>query len=168
MPYVDHFNSTDGLIAHLDTVVPVIADPVLRAQYVGFLSVAVVTVFELCVKDLLIEFARKKNRHFGVYCANVFDKLNGRVTLKDLREMHIKKFGDKYVTRFESKINDLEFSALRDRGVSLKSSYGNVIIWRHKFAHEGVVPANASYAETTRGYEAGKEIVRCLADSMIR
>lgn len=168
MPYVDHFNSTDGLIAHLDTVIPGIADPVLKAQYVGFLSVAVVTVFELCVKDLLIDFARRKNRHFGIYCANVFDRLNGRVALKDLKETHIKKFGEKYVSRFEAKIDASELAALRDRGISLKSSYGNVIIWRHKFAHEGVLPANANYMETTKGYEAGKEIVRCLAESMVR
>jgi hypothetical protein len=130
--------------------------------------VAVVTVFELCVKDLLIEFAKKKNKHFGIYCANVFDRLNGRVTLKDLKELHVKKFGDKYVAKFEAKVEELELLSLRERGISVKSSYGNVIVWRHKFAHEGIVPPNASYAETTKGYEAGREIVRCLADTMVR
>lgn len=168
MPYTDHFRSTDDLIAHLDGVVPTITDPVLKSQYIGFLNVSVVTVFELCVKELLVDFARKKNRSFGVYCANVFEKLNGRVSLKDLRDMHVKKFGEKYVNRFSVRLDAAEVVALRERAISLKSSYGNVIVWRNKFAHEGLLPANASYRETTRGYEAGKEIISCLANSMVR
>lgn len=168
MPYTDHFRATDDLVAHLNLVVPGIVYPALKSQYIGFLNVSVVTVFELCIKDLLVEFARKKNKSFGVYCANVFEKLNGRVSLKDLKEVHVKKFGEKYVTKFSSRLEVLEVDALRDRGVSLKSSYGNIIVWRNKFAHEGVLPANASYGETCSGYDAGKEIISCLAQAMVR
>lgn len=168
MAYTDHFQAADDLVAHLNTVVPNISDPLLRAKYIGFLGISVVTVFELCVREVLIEFARKKNKHFGVYCSSVFDRLNGRVTLKDLREVHIKPFGDKYVSRFNSKLDTLEKASLTAGNGSVKASYGNVITWRHSFAHQGVLPANASYAETTKGFVAGKSVMSCLAQAMVR
>lgn len=168
MAYTDHFASGDRLIAHLDVVVPTITDPLLRAQYVGFLTVSVVTVFELCVKDVLTEFATRKHKTFGTYCSNAFERLNGRVNLRDLREQHIKRFGDKYVGRFNSKITALENEFLRRDRISVSSSYGNVIVWRNSFAHEGRLPPNASYEETTKGYRCGREILRCLSEAMVR
>jgi hypothetical protein len=137
-------------------------------QYVGFLNVSVVTVFELCVKDVLIEFARRKHKGFGAYCSNAFERLNGRVSLKDLREGHIPRFGEKYVARFGALLDVSEHATLVARRGSLKASYGNVIVWRNKFAHEGVLPANASFPETKAGYEAGKEVISCLARAMVR
>jgi hypothetical protein len=168
MAYSDHFRSTDDLIAHLDTVIPGLTSPVIRAQYTGFLCVAVVTVFELCIKELFVEFAEKKHRSFGTYCGNVFEKMNGRVALKDLKEVHIKKFGDQYVKKFTVKLEDMERRGLREERMSIKSSYGNVIVWRNSFAHEGILPPNASYEETSVGYKAGQKIVACLAQSMVR
>jgi hypothetical protein len=168
VPYTDHFHAADDLILHLDQVVPTIADPVLRTQYVGFLCVSVVTVFELCIKDVLVDFAHKKNRNFGAYCANAFERMNGRVSLKDLRDMHVKKFGEKYVSKFATKLDAIELLTLKQKGLSLKASYGNVIVWRNKFAHEGVLPANANYVETAKGYAAGREIIACLARAMVR
>jgi len=168
MSYTDRFLLLDALIGHLDTVVPVLPDPFLRSQHVGFLTVSVVTVFELSIKDIFLEFSRKKNGAFGTYCGNVMEKMNGRISLRDLREVHVPKFGEKYLAKFRKKLEVQEQVFLRSSGFSVKSSYGNVVVWRNSFAHEGVLPVNATYAETCKGYDAGKIVLRCLAESMIR
>jgi hypothetical protein len=135
---------------------------------VGFLTVSVVTVFELSIKDIFLEFSSKKHGSFGTYCGNVMDRMNGRISLKDLREIHVRKFGDKYIQRFLKKLDLQERDSLISSGFSVKSSYGNVVVWRNSFAHEGVLPVNASYVETRKGYEAGKLVLHCLAESMTR
>lgn len=168
MSYVHRFSSVDGFVTHLNGVIPALKDPFLQTQYVGFLCVSVVTVFELCIKDLFLSFAEKKHKSFGRYCSNVFDKMNGRVMIRDLRELHIKRFGDKYVSKFDSEISSCENANLSARGLSIRSSYGNVVVWRNSFAHEGSLPANASYLETCRGYESGKLILECLGRAMVR
>ena len=53
MPYLDHFQHADDVVTHLNSVVPTIPDPLLRAKYVGFVSVAAVTVYELAIKEIL-------------------------------------------------------------------------------------------------------------------
>lgn len=168
MPYTDHYVGLDRLIAHLDTVVPGLTDSFLRSHYVGFLTVSVVTVFEICIKEVLTEFAEKKHKAFGVYCANSYERMNGRIGLKDLKDLHVKKFGEKYLLKLVSSIDRREIELLNIRRISIKSSYGNVITWRNSYAHEGVLPVNASYNETRVAYESGKEIIKCLADSMVR
>jgi hypothetical protein len=52
MPYADHFKLADDLIAHLDTIVPNIADPFIVSRYIGLAAVAGVTSYELAVRDI--------------------------------------------------------------------------------------------------------------------
>lgn len=170
MSYVDRFQLVDGLTPHLDTVMLATPapDPFLASRYVGFLCVSAVTVIELAVRDILIEFASKKHRVFGVFCNERYERLNGRVTLKDLRENHVKKFGNKYVERFSQMLEAEELRELAASGRSIKSSYGNLITWRHSYAHQGVLPANASYLEAKQGFELGKDVLHCLDKAMKR
>lgn len=144
------------------------SDPFLATRYVGFLCVSAVTVVELAVRDILIDFASKKHRVFGVFCNELYERLNGRVTLKDLRENHVKKFGDRYVERFSKMLDAEELRELAASGRSIKSSYGNLITWRHSYAHQGVLPANASYLEAKQGFELGKHVLHCLDRAMKR
>lgn len=168
MSYQTRFAPLDRLITHLDSVVPSLADPFLRSHYVGFLCVSVVTVFELCAKDIFCTFAEKKHKSFGAYCSNVFEKMNGRISISDLKDVHAKKFGEKYVRRLAVRLDAKEKESLINSRISIKSSYGNVIVWRNSFAHEGVLPANASYGETRKGYECGKHVLECLDFAMTR
>ena len=168
MTYTDRFIPLDGLIVHMDVSVPGLDDPILKSQYVGFLNVAVVTVWELSIKAIFLDFANKKHGSFGTYCGNVLERMNGRISIKDLKEMHVRRFGDKYLTKFSKKLDELERAELAVSGTSIKSSYGNIVVWRNSFAHEGVLPPNASYAETRKGYECGKLLLQCLASSMVR
>lgn len=168
MSYSDRFVDLDALVVHMDTILPAISDQVLVSQYVGFLCVTVVTVFELSIKDIFLDFSSKKHQAFGVYCGNVIEKMNGRISIKDLRDDHIRKFGQKYVRKFTVLLDACERRALAGSGQSVKAAYGNVLVWRNSFAHQGILPANANYDETRNGYSAGKDVMACLASAMRR
>lgn len=168
MGYVDHFRLADDYIAHTNVIVNNIADPFIKQRYVGFITISAVTVYELAVKELLIDFAKKKHKVFGTVIENLYDKINGRIALRELKDTHIRRFGKKYIDRFHVKLELKENEFLKLYGRSIKSSYGNIITWRNAFVHEGHVPINASYSESIRAYEDGKEVIHALSGSMVR
>ena len=168
MAYTDHFQLADDLISHLDSVVVSIVDPFITSRYVGFVSVSAVTVYELAIKEIFIDFAQKKHKVFGVYAESHFRRLNGRIKTGELRNTHIPRFGERYVKRYRKLEGEAEAAALRHRGLSILAAYNNLIEWRHQFAHQGQIPTTATYAEVTQAYQTGKEIIHCLAKAMRR
>lgn len=166
MPYSSHFKLADDMIFHLDSIINGVADSFIASRYVGFVAVAAVTVYELAIKDIFREFGLKKHKVLGNFTEVYFDRINGRIKIKTIRDDYIKKFGEKYVKRFEKKIEATEKYFLKNNRVSIKSSYLNIIEWRNSFAHEGLVPSFVTYNEVTKSYEFGKEVVRCLAETM--
>ena len=168
MAYTDHFLHADDVVAHLNTIVPTITNPLLTAKYVGFVSIAAVTVFELALKEILIEFARKKHKLLGNFTEAYFDRINGRIKLQIIIDDYICKFGKKYKNRFCQNVEKRarEYLILHHRDI--KSSYGNIITWRNDFAHEGRINSTTTYHEVIQAYEDGKEIIHCLAASMTR
>ena len=167
MAYSDHFKLTDDLIQHLDPILAALRDPFIESRYTGFLAVSGVTVLELALKNIFCDFASAKHQVLGHFCSQYFERINGRIGLKPIKEEYLTKFGPKYQKRFELKLEKLERKYLRN-GASVKASYGNLVTWRNEFAHEGNIPANASYAEVKRAYECGKDVIHCLATCMRR
>lgn len=168
MPYYDHYALADDMIAHLNTVMGSISNPFIESRYVGFVAIAATTVYELAIKDIFYEFALQKHIVLETFTRSHFERLNGRIKFQTIRDEHCKKFGDKYVNRFKAKSDKLEQDWLETRRISVRSSYNNVIAWRHQFAHVGVIPSTVTYSEITQSYTVGKEIIRCLAESMYR
>lgn len=168
MAYSDHFKLADDLVAHLDTVIVALNDPFIESRYTGFVTVSAVTVLELALKTIFLEFAQAKHVVLGTFCSRYFDRINGKIGLSAIREDYLSKFGLKYQTRFGKRIEKIEQHSLRTIGTSVRSSYGNLITWRNTFAHQGIIPPNASYAEAKRAYECGKQIMQCLAGCMNR
>ena len=85
MAYNDRFRSTDKLVTHLSTIINGIIDSEIQASYAGFLSVSATTVYELAIKDIFNEFALKKNKVFGSFVENHFNRINGRIKIGDLK-----------------------------------------------------------------------------------
>jgi len=166
--YIDHFQHADDVVNHLNTIVPTIADPLLKTKYVGFVSVAAVTVYEMAIKDIFIDFAHKKHKVLGSFTESYFDRINGKIKLKIIKDEYIKRFGIKYRDRFQRKLDDRTRDYLRVNHRDIKNSYANLITWRNDFAHEGKVNTMATYAEVVQAYEDGKEIIHCLAECMRR
>lgn len=168
MTYSDHFLHADDIVKHLDIIIPSITDPLLTAKYVGFVSIAAVTVYELAVKDILIEFAKKKHKLLGNFTEAYFDRINGRIKLKVITDDYIGKFGTKYQNRFRQNIKKKSKEYLQLNHRDITSSYANLITWRNDFAHEGRVNSTTTYQEVIQAYSDGKEVIHCLAASMTR
>ena len=168
MPYADNFTHADDLVAHLNTVVPTVNDPLLQAKYVGFISVAAVTVYELALKEIFVEFARKKHQVFGNFAEAYFRRINGRIRIKVIKDEYIRRFGSKYQTRFERRVDKLVSDFIKSKRRDPTTAYSNLITWRNEFAHEGKINTTATYLEAAQAYEDGKEVVHTLAAVMNR
>jgi len=168
MVYTDHYQLADDVITHLNTVIGGIADPFIASRYVGFVSVASITVYELAIKEIFIDFGLRKHKVLGEFTRRNFDRINGRIKTSTIRDEYIICFGEKYVKRFKSKLDKAEKDSLRRLGISILSCYGNLITWRNQFAHEGQIPSTVTYNEVIKSYQVGKEVIRCLAETMKR
>lgn len=168
MAYSDHFAIADDFITHLDGVMDDMGDPFLQTRYLGFVVLSAVTVYELSIKEIFCTFAAKKHVVLGNMARTKFEQINGRIKLPSLRSEFIKPFGEKYLTRFNKRLEVAEVKSLREGSGSILASYGNIIQWRHNFVHQGTGPATTNYREIKAAYVRGKEVVRCLDGAMIR
>lgn len=168
MSYADNFTHADDVVLHLNSVVPVLGDPLLQVKYIGFVSIAAVTVYELAVKEIFITFGMKKHRALGSFTESYFDRINGRIKLTILKDDYIVRFGEKYKKRFSMKIRTRAHSFLLQHRRDIVSAYGNIITWRNAFAHEGRISTTATYRDVVQAYEDGKEVIHCLAETMTR
>ena len=168
MAYADHFQHADDVITHLNVIVPAISDRLLAAKYAGFVAVSAVTVYELAIKEIFCEFARKKHKVFGKFTESYFERINGRVSLRNIKDEYCPRFGDVYADRFKTHLEKAAHIHLIQHRRDVRSAYANLIIWRNDFAHEGRAPATATYTEVTQSYEDGKVVIQALASSMVR
>lgn len=168
MAYHDHFKIADDFIAHLDTALVPVADPFIRSRYVGLVSVSAVTVFKLAVKEIFCTFGEKKHKVLGNFVNKYFEKLNGQIGRDRIEKKYLAYFGDKYAKRFGALVDNAEFACLKTDHVSIKASYSNLLTWRNGFAHEGIIPAHATYDEVKKSYVYGRRLIDCLAEAMKR
>jgi len=166
--YDDHFQHADDVIAHLDTVVPILLNPLLKTKYAGFVTVAAVTVYELAIKEIFCEFGRRKHKVLGAFSESYFNRINGRITLDDIKKDYCRRYGDTYVSKFKKKLDAATNVYFAAHHRDLKNSYSNLIVWRNSFAHDGKVPAMVTYTEVVQAYQDGKEVIHSLASSMVR
>jgi hypothetical protein len=166
--YQSHFTHADQIIVHLGGLRGPELDPLLEIKYVGFVVVACVTVFEMAIKDILGSFAEKKHKVFGSYVRNRCERMNGKIQIDALKQDYISQFGDKYKARFDANLaKALKRNLLLSRR-DIRASYRNLIVWRNDFAHQGIMSANATWAEAVQAYEDGKEVIRCIDLTLVR
>lgn len=168
MSYIHHYTLADPIVGHLNSVVPEMTDPFIITRYIGLVSVAAVTVYELCIKEIFCGFGHKKHKVFGTYVNKSFERINGRIKLSNITEDYLPRFGDIYIKRFKKKLEKAEKTTIRQKHKSIRGSYGNIIVWRNQFAHEGDFPSTVTYQEAVESYQLGKEVIRILAETMRR
>jgi hypothetical protein len=168
MAFEDRFSLADDYLTHVDAVMAKTDDDFIRTRYLGFVAVSAVTSYELAIKDIVFRFSDAKHRVLGELARNKFDRLNGQIKLTDIRDRYLSCFGKKYCVQFDNQLAREEADALRSRQGSIKSSYGNLITWRHNFVHEGSWPNTATYGDIRRSYEHGKRLIRCIDRALVR
>lgn len=168
MSYLNNFQHADHIAAHLQTVVPTLADHLLKAKYAGFMAVAAVTVYEMAIKQIFCDFANQKHKVLGSFTESFFYRINGRIKLQVIKDEYVKFFGHKYKDRFKKNL-DLESSLyLRATGRDIVSSYSNLIVWRNDFSHQAATQSLSTFDETVKSYQDGKQVIASLAKSMTR
>ena len=168
MNFEDHFSIADDYITHVDSMMDSLNNQFLENQYLGFVIVSTVTVFEIAAKDIIFEFAKRKHKVFGEFMAGRFEKFNARIQVDDMKRDFVSKFGEKYVKRFDRELAKVERQGLVEAGQSTKGAYKNLINWRHNFVHTGSAPQTTNYQEVKKFYDLGKDVVRCLDKSLYR
>lgn len=164
MAYSDHFKLADDVSAHFDGVLS--GDPLLKSRYAGFYAVTSAAVLELALKQIVIDFAAANHQLFGNYVASKYERINGRIAVDDCMKEHLKPFGEKFKRTFKQRLEAIEKHFMGKSGISIKTSYNNLLTCRHSFAHEGAVPSTATYEEVKQGFEAGKLVMQCLARTL--
>lgn len=168
MPSTLDFTHADSIVAHLSTLIIPTLDPLITVKYAGFVSVAAVCVYEMAVKDIFLNFAAAKHSILESVTRERFDRINGRVKYKILKDEYVPLFGTKYSLKFSKAIHKQSQAFLRTHGRDIVSSYNNIVIWRNDFVHAAHVPSTATFAEVVRSYEDGKEVIKCLNLTMTR
>jgi hypothetical protein len=168
MPSTLKFDHADAIVAHFSALASPSVDPLITAKYAGFVAVAGVCVYEMAIKDIFINFGMRKHPVLGSVTREKFERINGRVSYKAIKDDYVSLFGEKYSLKFSKAIRTRSDELLRLNGRDIVSSYNNVVTWRNDFVHAAQVPATATFLEVVRSYEDGKEVIRCLNESMDR
>ena len=155
----------DQYVAESDEYVRSIQDDFMKTRFTGFLSVNAVTIYELCIKSILVEFSHRKDPTFGFYIARQYERMNGRIRLADLVDL-AGKFGSSYKDRFKEILANCEQEKLESERASVRQAYTQLVDWRHEFAHKGSIPTNATYDEAKKNYCLGKEVIRSFGMAM--
>lgn len=165
--YTRHFSLADDLISHLETTVPA-ADQFGRARFSGYVTVSAVTVLELSVKEIFCEFSQRRHVTLGFFVAAFFERINGRVRIKDIRADYLKPFGGPYLRRFDRHLAFASRRALLTEKADIQTSYENLVTWRNEFAHEGRLSGTASFDDIVSAYRRSKRVLACLHASLSR
>lgn len=95
MSYTAHFATADNVITNLAGVVAATADPIVVGQYTGFAAVSAVTVYELAIKEIFVDFAHSKHKVLGQFAESYFERINGRIGLQVLKKDYVPRFGER-------------------------------------------------------------------------
>lgn len=161
------FNSVDLLISQLEPLAQTGGiDPMIVSSWAGIIAVEAVTAYELSIKRICEDFAKKKHKVFGSFVKASYERLNGRISYKDLREGIVKPYGEKYYKRLTSIKESKTTIIMASDRVDLVQTYDNLIMCRNRFVHAGVL--TLSFAEAVKFYQIGKNLIDVLDETMKR
>lgn len=166
MAYTSRFASVDLLISQLQPLVTAAIDPMVLSSWAGIVAVEAVTAYELAIKDIFENFAKKKHKVFGTFVKATYSRLNGRITYKDLKDGLVKPYGTKYSTKLVRKKEAKTASVMASDGVDLITTYNNLIECRHQLVHAGVF--TMSFPEAVRAYQIGKKMIEVFDETKKR
>lgn len=155
MSYNSHFQDTDSAIDYLNEIRHEFHAS-FEKKLAGLICVMAVTSYELAIKEIFIEFAQKEYKPCSRFIDSYFNRLNGRIQIKDIKGQYISYFGDNYKEAFKKRLDEIP--------QNIRDSYNELIDWRHDFAHNGIIASERP--KVVNAYENGKEIIHCLAECM--
>ena len=163
MAYTDRFAAVDELISNLSPIISGLSAEV-QSKFVGFLAVNAITAYELAIREIIEDYATSKHCDFGEYVRCVFSRINGRISIGDIKG-ELKKFGGNYKDNFETNINSKESTILTTTGNSLFTCYDNLLTCRHRYVHASVI--TLTIQECIDYYQIGKNVIEALHETLV-
>jgi hypothetical protein len=133
-----------------------------RSDLAGLLVVLICAAYENCIKEILNSYAGRQSALFRIYTQNRYEKINSRIDIQDLQS-YAKTFHPDLGLKFKSKLKETSEYYLRRASVDIKSSYGQILQWRHIFAHTGARVTTVE--EVLRHHGLAKRVLFAFADS---
>jgi hypothetical protein len=154
----------DRLIAEIENFIPegTHGSTGFRADLAGLLVVAIASAYETCVKDVLISHASSKHGDFEYFITQNFAKLNSRIAKEDLFR-YAKLFSSKIHDDFKFLLNKRSGAIERRTGMRITETYGQILSWRHDYAHAGI--QNTTVSEAARFHRFAKRVLYCFDEA---
>ena len=164
--YAHHLQRAEDLTANVLKFAPPPGPEgdAFRADLAGLLAIAYVAAFENCVKTIFISFGTATNPILGTVTEHHFEKLASKIHYDFLGDGYALQFGHVYKAKYLKCLNAEEAAVLAASQVSMKEAYANMLTWRNKFAHEGVMLTTLE--EVTAAYPMAKRVIAALDSAM--
>ena len=161
-----HFARIDDLVAEMNEVVPSSTNyqsVKFRADLAGLLVVAIAATYENCVKEVLYSHTGRQHAAFESYARRKYNKINSRISINDLKS-YCELLDPALKKKFQDELAMRRKALLGRTGVNIESSYGQLLEWRHEFAHTGA--RNTTLEEASRAHLFGKRVIYTFAESL--
>lgn len=142
MPHEDiflHFKRIDNLTREIDLHAPIakIGTAEIRSDLAGLLVVSIVAMYETCVKETMSTYAGGHGARFQGFIERNYEKLSSKIEPNDLKR-YAKTFDPALRDRFVSILNGRKRLVSKLTGKNIETQLGNLLDWRHKYAHAGL------------------------------
>lgn len=154
-----HFSKIDELVLQINKNVPpddAFASVQFRSDLAGLLVVAMAATYETCVKEVLCSYAGGKHGSFGDFASRNYEKLNSRIKVQQLCE-YCALFDPEIKKKFNNKLKESKAKILIRTGTNIETSYGQILAWRHDFAHAW--NRNTTIEEAAMTHRAAKRVL---------
>lgn len=167
MPRADldfHFDRIEKLVVEMEQFVPTAAKGVagFRADLAGLLVMTTVASYESCVKETLISYAGRHHIAFANFATNNFKKLNSKISIGDLHR-YTSDFDDQVSVQFKAILKKRKDGIDGRIGKNIETAYGQMLSWRHAFAHAGT--RNTTIEEAVATHRLAKRVLYSFDDA---
>lgn len=150
-----------------DEIIRFVPQDTLRLQFrsdlSGLLVVAMAAAYENCVKEALVSYCGTHHEVFGIFASNQYAKLNSRININDLGN-YAKLFGAERHASFKANLKEKRRLILERTGRDISERYGQILEWRHQYAHAG--QQNTTVEEAFAAHTFGKRVIYTFAESL--
>jgi hypothetical protein len=118
--------------------------------------------YETCVKETLVNFASQHHASFGTFAQNQFRRLNSKISMQDL-STYARTFDDSINQSFKDLISKRKAKFMSRIGQDFTVAYGQILSWRHDFAHAGV--RNTTVEEALKTHRLARWVLYSFDDA---
>ncbi|MGF0539265.1 HEPN domain-containing protein [Agrobacterium sp. ES01] len=138
----------------------------LRNEIAGMFAVTIAASYEGIVKETLVSYAGNFHPKYRSHIEKDFDRLNGRISLDDLKA-YSRRFGltewvghkvKKNSTTFHKILEQRKTIVERRFRTDLITSYENIFTWRHAYAHERATVA--TFSDVYKAHRVAQYVIR--------